>query len=219
MSNFYEYESVQSAISHGRQHSGTSIASGGGGAMHPPGLPLYSGSPGARLDMPPPRHIPPPHFSQHPGNKGEIVQSVNSVVEILFRTSIAGIQGSNTLSVAPISSGKYSYYATTSRGSMNDYEEHRNLTMGPTMTDYDDPYGRVVFRDTRDTAGHQQQRRPSHPGTVSGHTVPHSGHRMQHSLSHPRIQSHQGEQQFSRASNEGSEVLQSWRSPLLWPTP
>ena len=72
MSNFYEYESVQSAISHGRQHSGTSIASGGGGAMHPPGLPLYSGSPGARLDMPPPRHIPPPHFSQHPGNKGEI---------------------------------------------------------------------------------------------------------------------------------------------------
>ena len=53
------------------------------------------------------------------------------------------------------------------------------------MGDYDDPYGRIVFRDgTSIPAG----RRPSHPGQ----TVPHSGHRMQHSLSHPRIQSHQG---------------------------
>ena len=55
------------------------------------------------------------------------------------------------------------------------------------MGDYDDPYGRIVFRDgTSIPAG----RRPSHPG--HGQTVPHSGHRMQHSLSHPRIQSHQG---------------------------
>jgi len=107
-----------------------------------------------------------------------------------FNNFHSGIQGSNTLSVAPISSGKYGnnhgFYATTSRsGGMGDYEDHRNFQQaGPTMTDYDDPYGRVMF----------QGRRPSHPGhQVSGHTVPHSAHRqMQHSLSHPRIQSHQG---------------------------
>ena len=101
-----------------------------------------------------------------------------------------GIQGINALSVAPIQTGgKYGYYATTARGgSRDDYEEHRKFaaTLGPTMTDYDDPYGRVMVR------------RPSHPGTVTGHTVqpPHPSHRMQHSLSHPRIQSHQGEHEM-----------------------
>lgn len=171
MSNFYEYESVQSNISHGRQTSQTSIGSGGhlgpGGMMQPPGLPMYDTrgdprtmSPG-RHEMPPPRHIPGQHYSQ------------------------PGKQGINTLSVAPIQTGgKYGYYATTARGgSRDDYEEHRKFaaTLGPTMTDYDDPYGRVMVR------------RPSHPGTVTGHTVqpPHPSHRMQHSLSHPRIQSHQ----------------------------
>ena len=103
------------------------------------------------------------------------------------------MQASNTLSVAPISSNKYGYYATTTRAGMGDYEDHRNFHMGPTMTDYDDPYGRIMFRDGGQVpAG----RRPSHPGSVgasvSGHTVPHPSHRMQHSLSHPRIQSHQG---------------------------
>ena len=108
---------------------------------------------------------------------------------------ILGIQGIHSLSVAPIQTGgKYGYYATTARGGgRDDYEEHRNFaaTLGPTMTDYDDPYGRVVFREGG--------RRPSHPGTVAGHTVqPHPSHRMQHSLSHPRIQSHQGQTKLAR---------------------
>lgn len=92
----------------------------------------------------------------------------------------------------PAPPSKYGYYATTGRAGMADYEEHRNFH-GPTINDYDDPYGRIMFRDGAQVpAG----RRPSHPGSgpavasVSGHTVP--GHRpMQHSLSHPRIQSHQ----------------------------
>merc|ERR1712012_342709 len=44
VSNFYECESVQSTISHGRQTSQTSVGSGGG-MMHPPGLPgsVYPG--------------------------------------------------------------------------------------------------------------------------------------------------------------------------------
>ena len=109
------------------------------------------------------------------------------------------MQASNTLSVAPISSNKYGYYATTTRAGMGDYEDHRNFHMGPTMTDYDDPYGRIMFRDGGQVpAG----RRPSHPGSVgasvSGHTVPHPSHRMQHSLSHPRIQSHQGRLSFPK---------------------
>jgi len=171
VSNFYEYESVQSNISHGRQQSQSSIGSGGSG-MHHSGLPMYSDnrtiSP-SRHEMPPPRNIP---NYNHPQGKH-------------------GMQASNTLSVAPISS-KYGYYATTTRAGMGDYEDHRNFHMGPTMTDYDDPYGRIMFRDSGQIpAG----RRPSHPGTggasVSGHTVPHPSHRMQHSLSHPRIQSHQ----------------------------
>ena len=95
--------------------------------------------------------------------------------------------GGNMLSVAPVQSGgKYGYYATTGRTGMGDYEDHRNFH-GPTINDYDDPYGRIMFRG-------ESGRRPSQPViSVSGHTVPaHSGHRMQHSLSHPRIQSHQG---------------------------
>ena len=116
------------------------------------------------------------------------------------------MQGSNTLSVAPLSSGKYGYYGSTTRGAaaagMSDYQDHRHF-MGPTMNDYDDPYGRIMFREG---GGHVPAgRRPSHPGTgtmpgpgpsVSGHTVPHSAHRMQHSLSHPRIQSHQGRHKY-----------------------
>ena len=82
MSNFYEYESVQSTISHGRQTSQTSIGSGGqpapGGVMHPPGLPIYETRPDPRTispgrhEMPPPRHGPGHHYGQHPGKLGEI---------------------------------------------------------------------------------------------------------------------------------------------------
>ena len=76
VSNFYEYESVQSNISHGRQLSQGSSGSGGGGqpsqTHHQSGLPVYHGdSRGHRLDMsptrpemppPPPRLQPPPHY-------------------------------------------------------------------------------------------------------------------------------------------------------------
>jgi len=78
VSNFYEYESVQSNISHGRQLSQASQGSGGsggggGGQHHQSGLPVYPGqldsrtmhrldlSP-ARAEMPPPRQPPPPHY-------------------------------------------------------------------------------------------------------------------------------------------------------------
>ena len=61
VSNFYEYESVQSTISHGRQISQTST--GSGGLMHPPGLPLTRSPP--RHEMPP----PPARAMQGPGNE------------------------------------------------------------------------------------------------------------------------------------------------------
>ena len=106
-----------------------------------------------------------------------------------YLSLFTGIGVNNPLSVKP---SNYGYYGTT-RVNKNDYEDHRNFQGNP-MADYDDPYGRIVFRDgTSIPAG----RRPSHPG--QGQTVPHSssGHRMQHSLSHPRIQSHQGWNQTS----------------------
>ena len=70
-------------------------------------------------------------------------------------------------------------YGQTTAGYRGDYEDHR-VAQQSLMTEYDDPYGRVVYR-----AG--QGRRPSQPAL--GTTV---HHHMPHSLSHPRIQSHQG---------------------------
>ena len=62
VSNFYEYESVQSNISHGRQTSQTST--GSGGLMHPPGLPVTRTPPRHEMPPPPPRTMTGPHYPQ-----------------------------------------------------------------------------------------------------------------------------------------------------------
>ena len=82
--------------------------------------------------------------------------------------------------------GKYGHYSGRGQG---DYEEHRVLQMQGNMGDYDDPYGRIMFR-----GGGPAGRRPSHPGTLGGGggQGPHKAHHMQHSVSQSRIQSHQG---------------------------
>ena len=138
----------------------------------------------------PPTRAAPPQVTSQAGDAATSSQDLarpraRSVIVVSLTPCdvlCSGSAGNNPLTVRP---SNYGYYATT-RTTKNDYEDHRNFQPNH-MADYDDPYGRIVFRDGSSIpAG----RRPSHPG--QGHTVPHSGHRMQHSLSHPRIQSHQG---------------------------
>ena len=75
VSNFYEYESVQSTISHGRQISQTST--GSGGLMHPPGLPLTRS---------PPRHeMPPPPARAMPGPGNEISCQESLLTDLLLQ--------------------------------------------------------------------------------------------------------------------------------------
>jgi len=190
VSNFYEYESVQSNISHGRQLSQGSSGSGGGGqpsqTHHQSGLPVYHGDGrGHRLDMSPTRHEmppPPPRLQPPPPHYR------NDVPPPYVRQGRAegghGAPPAGSLSVAPLP-GKYAHYSGRGQG---DYEEHRVLQMQGNMGDYDDPYGRIMFR-----GGGPAGRRPSHPGTLGGGggQGPHKAHHMQHSVSQSRIQSHQ----------------------------
>jgi len=190
VSNFYEYESVQSNISHGRQLSQSSSGSGGGPtSQHQPGLPGYHGHSESRShrqdmspprpEMPPPRaHPPPPHYR----NDGPPPYGRQSRHE-----GSSGIPMAGSLSVAPLPT-KYSQYQ--GRGGQVDYEDHRMAQMGASMGDYDDPYGRIMFR-----GGGPAGRRPSHPGAYGGamgqgpqNKKP---HHMPHSMSQSRIQSHQ----------------------------
>merc|ERR1712130_132161 len=176
VSNFYEYESVQSNISHGRQLSQGSSGSGGGGqpsqTHHQSGLPVYHGpsdtrghhrldmSP-TRPEMPPPRGQPPPPHYRHDVPPPYVRQGRNEGGH--------GVPSVGSLSVAPLP-GKYSHYH------------------GRGQVDYDDPYGRIMFR-----GGGPAGRRPSHPGTLGGGggQGPHKSHHMQQSMSQSRIQSHQ----------------------------
>ena len=93
-----------------------------------------------------------------------------------------------SLSVAPLPT-KYSQYQ--GRGGQVDYEDHRMAQMGASMGDYDDPYGRIMFR-----GGGPAGRRPSHPGAYGGAVGQgpqnKKPHHMPHSMSQSRIQSHQG---------------------------
>ena len=91
-----------------------------------------------------------------------------------------------SLSVAPLP-GKYGHYQGRGHG---DYEDHRLVQMQGNMVDYDDPYGRIMFR-----GGGPAGRRPSHPGTLGGGGSGqglNKAHHMQQSMSQSRIQSHQG---------------------------
>lgn len=192
VSNFYEYESVQSNISHGRQLSQGSSGSGGGGQPsqphHQSGLPVYHGQPDARThhrldlsparpEMPPPRLQPPPPHYRSDGPPPYVRQSRPEGAH--------GIPVVGSLSVAPLPT-KYGQFS--GRGGQADYEDHRMAQMGGSMGDYDDPYGRIMFR-----GGGPAGRRPSHPGAAvgGGGQGPHKAHHMQHSMSQSRIQSHQ----------------------------
>jgi len=194
VSNFYEYESVQSNISHGRQLSQSSTGSGGAGqpsqTHHQSGLPVYHGaadtrshhrldlSP-ARPEMPPPRLQPPPPHYRSDGPPPYVRQG--------RAEGAHGIPAAGSLSVAPLPT-KYAAGHFPGRAGQGDYEDHRMAQMGASMGDYDDPYGRIMFR-----GGGPAGRRPSHPGTLGGGGVqgPHKAHQMQHSMSQSRIQSHQ----------------------------
>ena len=210
VSNFYEYESVQSNISHGRQLSQGSSGSGGGGQPsqphHQSGLPVYHGQPDtrahnrldlspARPEMPPPRLQPPPPHYRSDGpppyvrqGRPEAAHGESDRINLCFIKSCTciGIPVAGSLSVAPLPT-KYGHFS--GRGGQADYEDHRMAQMGGSMGDYDDPYGRIMFR-----GGGPAGRRPSHPGAGGGGggQGPHKAHHMQHSMSQSRIQSHQG---------------------------
>ena len=92
-----------------------------------------------------------------------------------------------SLSVAPLPT-KYGQFSGRGGQGQSDYEDHRVAQMGGSMGDYDDPYGRIMFR-----GGGPAGRRPSHPGAGGGGGGPGAGpHHMKHGLSQSRIQSHQG---------------------------
>lgn len=162
VSNFYEYESVQSNISHGRQLSQGS--SGSGSQMHhQSGLPHYrtvspprqemggSGMGPTRRPDPPPPHYrmdPPPYVRQPPG----------------------------ALSVAPLHSSHYPSqlqgrgdYEDCGRGAGGQLHQGREGRPLP-PPEHEDPYGRVMFRP-----GHHPQHPQGQSQVMPGPGQPHAG--------------------------------------------
>merc|ERR1719509_291192 len=179
VSNFYEYETVQSAINHGRQHSQTSLHSQN--QLHPiqqhqpqqqqQQQPPHSqsGLPGQRYrpDHREARMDPSPHR-----NPPVYLRQSRTADNIHGKTGMQ--QPPPSLSVAPLPS-KYNQFAGRSSG-YGDYETQ----------DYDDPYSRVAFNNR--PAVPTGSRRPSHPGQGHPHQDPQ--HIMKNSHSASRIQSH-----------------------------